>query len=95
MRKTLTLEYWMDDGWFIGRLKEIPSVFSQGETIEELEENIRDAYEMVLETEPTINRSDARLRKLRSRIEKTCPFCRVLQRTASFSTLIEINRVDV
>jgi len=64
MRKTLTLEYWMDDGWFIGRLKEIPSVFSQGETIEELEENIRDAYEMVLETEPTINRSDVRLKEI-------------------------------
>jgi len=64
MRKTLTLEYWMDDGWFIGRLKEIPSVFSQGETIEELEGNIRDAYEMVLETEPTINRSNVRLKEI-------------------------------
>ena len=64
MRKTLTLEYWMDDGWFIGRLKEIPLVFSQGETIEALEGNIRDAYEMVLETEPTINRSDVRLKEI-------------------------------
>ena len=54
MAKTLTLEYWMDDGWFIGRLKEIPSVFSQDETIEELEENIRDAYELMLETEPVL-----------------------------------------
>ena len=64
MPKTLTLEYWIDDGWFIGRLKEIPSVFSQGETIEELEENIRDAYELMLETEPTINRTDVRIKEI-------------------------------
>ena len=35
MSKKLTLEYWVDDGWFVGRLKEVPSVFSQGETVEE------------------------------------------------------------
>ena len=32
----LTLEYWEDDGWFIGRLVEVPGIFSQGETVEEL-----------------------------------------------------------
>ena len=64
MAKTLTLEYWMDDGWSIRRLKEIPSVFSQGETIEELEENIRDAYELMLETEPVLNRTDIRIKEI-------------------------------
>ena len=64
MSKTLTLEYWIDDEWFIGRLKEIPSVFSQGETIEELEENIRDAYELMLETEPTLNRTDIKIKEI-------------------------------
>jgi predicted RNase H-like HicB family nuclease len=44
MRRWFTLEYWIDGGWFVGRLKEVPGVFSQAETIEELEENIRDAY---------------------------------------------------
>lgn len=48
MRKSFTLEYWRDDDWFVGRLQEVPGVFSQGETLEELEENIRDAYETVL-----------------------------------------------
>ena len=38
------LEYWIDDNWFVGRLKEIPGVFSQGETLKELVENIWDAY---------------------------------------------------
>ncbi len=48
MRKSFTLEYWRDEGWFVGRLQEVPGVFSQGETLEELEENIRDAYGLVL-----------------------------------------------
>lgn len=47
MERKFTLEYWVDDGWFVGRLKEIPGVFSQGADLAELEENIRDAYHMV------------------------------------------------
>ena len=46
MRRPFTLEYWIDDGWFVGRLKEVPGVFSQGETLEELESNIEDAYDL-------------------------------------------------
>lgn len=49
MRRTFTLEYWQDEGWYVGQLREVPGVFSQGETLVELEENIRDAYELVLE----------------------------------------------
>ena len=44
MRRSFSLEYWIDDNWFVGRLKEIPGVFSQGETLKELVENIWDAY---------------------------------------------------
>jgi len=49
MERKFTLEYWIDDGWYVGRIKEVPGVFSQGETLEKLEENIADAYKMVLE----------------------------------------------
>jgi predicted RNase H-like HicB family nuclease len=48
-----TLEYWEDEGWFVGRLVEVPGVFSQGETLDELTENVRDAYRMMLDSEPT------------------------------------------
>ena len=48
MKRFFTLEYWQDDGWFVGRLKEVPGVFSQGKTLEELKENIIDAYRMML-----------------------------------------------
>ncbi|MYD30262.1 MAG: type II toxin-antitoxin system HicB family antitoxin [Nitrospira sp. SB0677_bin_15] len=49
MERLFTLEYWMDDEWYIGKLKEVPGVFSQGETLDELETNIRDAYHMMVE----------------------------------------------
>ncbi|MDR9404913.1 MAG: type II toxin-antitoxin system HicB family antitoxin [Halothece sp. Uz-M2-17] len=53
MPQSFTLEYWRDDGWLVGRLRGIPGVFSQGETLEELEENIRDAYKlMTIDEEP-------------------------------------------
>lgn len=51
MERHFTLEYWMDDGWYVGRLKDMVGVFSQGESLEELEDNIRDAYRMMIEPE--------------------------------------------
>jgi predicted RNase H-like HicB family nuclease len=52
MKHQFTLEYWQDDGWFVGRLREVPGVFSQGETLDELEHNIEDAYQVVLSASP-------------------------------------------
>ena len=49
MKRSFTLEYWLDDNYFVGRLKEIPGVFSQGKSLNELEENIQDAYELMAE----------------------------------------------
>ena len=51
MLRHFTLEYWMDKGWYVGRLKEVPGIFSQGKSFEELEENIRDAYHLMVEEE--------------------------------------------
>ena len=51
MERWFTLEYWKDEGWYVGKLKEVPGVFSQGETLKELEENIREAYQLMLEDE--------------------------------------------
>jgi predicted RNase H-like HicB family nuclease len=46
-----TLVYWKDDHWLVGQLKEMPNVFTQGETLDELKENIRDCYELIREDE--------------------------------------------
>ena len=40
MKRKFTLEYWIDDSWYVGRLKEVPGVFSQGASLEELEDNV-------------------------------------------------------
>jgi len=54
MLRHFTLEYWLDEGWYVGRLKEVPGVFSQGETLEELERNIQEAYKLMMEEEEPI-----------------------------------------
>ncbi|MGK7946683.1 MAG: type II toxin-antitoxin system HicB family antitoxin [Microcystaceae cyanobacterium] len=58
MQRSFTLEYWIDDDWYVGKLKEIPNVFSQGETLEELEKNIQDAYQIIMmENQETVPNS--------------------------------------
>ncbi len=54
MIRHFRLEYWLDEGWYIGRLKEVPGVFSEGESLKELKENIRDAYYLVIEEETPV-----------------------------------------
>ena len=53
MVKTFTLEYWLDDG-FAGRLRDVPGVFSQGETLAELEANIQEVYQLMKEDVPGV-----------------------------------------
>jgi predicted RNase H-like HicB family nuclease len=48
MKHQFTLEYWRDGDWYVGRLIEAPGVFSQGATLDELDENIQDAYELMV-----------------------------------------------
>ncbi len=64
MTRSMTLEYWPDEGWYVGRLLEVPGVFSQGETLAELEENIRDAYELVLEDDAESAHPGARTKEI-------------------------------
>jgi len=40
----MTMVYWKSDRFWLGKLLEHPEIMTQGESIEELEENIRDAY---------------------------------------------------
>lgn len=64
MIRNFTLEYWLDENWFVGRLKEIPGVFSQGETLEELEENIRDAYKMMIDEVEPVQGSEIHVKEI-------------------------------
>jgi predicted RNase H-like HicB family nuclease len=48
MKTKLTLIYWKSDKFWLGRLLEHPEIMTQGETLEELEENIKDAYPLMV-----------------------------------------------
>jgi predicted RNase H-like HicB family nuclease len=43
----MTLIYWKEDDYWLGKLLEHPETMTQGETLEELEENIKDAYKLM------------------------------------------------
>lgn len=45
-----TLEYWIDNDWYVGKLKEVPGIFSQGKTLDDLENNIKEVYHLMIET---------------------------------------------
>jgi len=47
VQKNLTLIYWKGRGFWLGKLAEYPEIMSQGKTIKELVENIKDAYYMM------------------------------------------------
>ena len=51
MKRFYSLEYWQDEGWYVGKLKEVPGIFSQRKTLDELRHNILDAYQLMLESD--------------------------------------------
>ena len=64
MLRKFTLEYWLEEEWYIGRLREVPGVFSQGESLQELEENIRDAYHLMMADEESIAHTAVQTKEL-------------------------------
>jgi predicted RNase H-like HicB family nuclease len=48
MDRRLTMVYWRGERFWLGKLLEHPQIMTQGETLEELEENLRDAYMMIV-----------------------------------------------
>lgn len=40
----LTYIHWQDEGMWLGYLEEYPDYMTQGKSLEELEENLRDIY---------------------------------------------------
>ncbi|RKZ78585.1 MAG: type II toxin-antitoxin system HicB family antitoxin [Candidatus Parabeggiatoa sp. nov. 1] len=48
MKTKMTMIYWKSDKFWLGKLQEHPEIMTQGETLEELEENIKDAYRLMI-----------------------------------------------
>jgi predicted RNase H-like HicB family nuclease len=47
MREKITMIFWKSGKFGIGRLRENPGIMTQGRTLKELGENIRDAYRLM------------------------------------------------
>jgi len=53
MKAKLKMVYWKGEKFWVGKLVDHPEIMTQGETLEELERNIADAYRlMVLDDVP-------------------------------------------
>ena len=47
LNKTMTMIYWKEDRFWLGKLLEHPEIMTQGLSLEELELNLKDAYLMM------------------------------------------------
>ena len=54
--KNLTAVYKKSGKWYLGWVEEIPGVNTQGETLEEVKENLKEALVLVLETNKSLSR---------------------------------------
>ena len=53
MNVTLSMVYWRGEQFWLGKLIDHPDIMSQGEALEEVEENLRNAWrEMLFEDVP-------------------------------------------
>jgi predicted RNase H-like HicB family nuclease len=69
MSRRFTLEYWLEGGCYVGRLREVPGVFSQGYTLEELKENIAATFSLLMEDEKVAFPEEAKSEVKRIEVE--------------------------
>ena len=53
--ETTTFIYWQDGNMWLGYLEEYPDYMTQGETLDELKENLKDLYKDFLESGKTLD----------------------------------------
>jgi len=60
----------IEDGWYMGQCEQIPGAMTQGRTIEEAKENLKDAINLMLEDERDDFRKEHRAEKfIRRKLE--------------------------
>ena len=77
MESKLKMVYWKGEKYWVGKLVDHPDVMSQGKTLEELEENIVDAYKLLVLDELDLalieSRKDELSRPLREYLRERRP----------------------
>jgi predicted RNase H-like HicB family nuclease len=48
METKLNMIYWRGEKFWVGKLLEHPEIMTQGKTLKELEENMKDAYALMM-----------------------------------------------
>lgn len=59
MKREFTAVYKKSGKWYLGWVEEISGVNTQGRTLAEVRENLKDALALVLETNRLVSREDA------------------------------------
>ncbi|MBI2626164.1 MAG: type II toxin-antitoxin system HicB family antitoxin [Candidatus Nealsonbacteria bacterium] len=58
MARQFTAIYKKSGKWYLGWIEEIPGVNTQGKTLEEVKENLKEALLLILETNKIINKRE-------------------------------------
>jgi len=59
MKREFTAVYKKSGKWYLGWIEEVSGVNTQGRTLAEVRENLKDALALVLETNRLVSREDA------------------------------------
>jgi len=49
-----------EDGWYVASVPELPGCYTQGKTVEQVRKRIREAIQLVLESEPQLKKEKLR-----------------------------------
>jgi predicted RNase H-like HicB family nuclease len=49
-KRQFTAVYKKSEGWYVGWVEEVPGAVTQGRTLKELKENLKEAVQLVIET---------------------------------------------
>ena len=58
MSRQFTAVYKKEGKWYLGWIEEIPGVNTQGKTLKEVKENLKEALVLILETNRLINKKE-------------------------------------
>ena len=63
MESTFTAIFEKDDDWYIGYVEELPGANTQGRTLEEARENLREAIELIIVSNRELAEVEAKMEK--------------------------------
>ena len=65
MKHQFTAVYKKSGKWYLGWIEEIPGVNTQGKTLKEVKENLKEALLLIIETNRLINKTEVGKKALR------------------------------